>query len=74
LGVSTKVLGTIGRLASEAGDATTARKAAAVSQSLSGPENVWLVAAVKMLIRRSGEVTADPAQAGMVITMADLPM
>jgi hypothetical protein len=71
LAISRNVLETIGKLASM-GDATTARKASAL-RPLTSQEQAWLEAAVKELIRRSGEVAAAPTAARPTLTMDQLP-
>lgn len=72
-GVSEKVLKTLGELVSERGDATTARKAKATANPLMPNEHGWIEAAVLALVRRAGEVAADPSAAAQPITMDDLP-
>ena len=72
-GISGKVLATVGRLATERGDALTARKMTSNLQPLKTEEREWLEAAVRTMIRRAGEVAAQPAQALPQITLADLP-
>jgi hypothetical protein len=71
--ISGRLLSTLGRLATEAGDKSTARKAAATYRPLTGPERGWLEAAVKKLITRVGEFAANPAAPLQKLTMADLP-
>jgi hypothetical protein len=72
-GISTKILRTLSYLASETGDAATARKATPNLRPISGEERAWLEAAVKALVRRVGEVAADPGAARPQLTMGDLP-
>jgi hypothetical protein len=71
-GVSRKVLDTIGRLC-QSGDPLTARKASPMSRPLTAQETAWLEAAIRALIRRVGEVAADPTGSFARITMEDLP-
>jgi hypothetical protein len=64
----------LGRLASETGDATTARKAVAAARPLTPKEAQWLETAVIAIIRRIGEVVAAGSAASLPqLTMADLP-
>jgi hypothetical protein len=70
--VSRNVLETIGNL-SHTGDPLTARKARAMSRPLNANGTAWLEAVVRALIRRVGEVAANPAGSFTEITMADLP-
>lgn len=67
------VLSTLGRLASEAGDLTTARKARAATRPLTPQETAWIEATVIAIIRRVGEVAAASGAAETRLTMADLP-
>lgn len=62
------VLSTLGRLSSEHGDSSTARKATA-TQPLTGKECAWLEAAIKKLIWQVG--TPEPER--LSLTMVDLP-
>jgi hypothetical protein len=71
-GLSRNMLDGIGKLASS-GDPQTARKAAAMARPLSAQETVWLEAAIRALIRRLGEVAADPSGSFATITMANVP-
>jgi hypothetical protein len=72
-GISRRVLDKLGQLASERGDPATARKALAQPVTPTAAETHWLEAAVRAMIRRVGEVAADPTAAGKPITLADLP-
>src|SRR5205823_5862029 len=74
--ISGKVLDKRGHLSSHRGDTRSARK---VKDSgdllpLTSEETRWIEAAVKNMIRRVGEVAADPDADWLVITMADLPL
>lgn len=74
LHIDKAVLSTVGHLASEAGDVTTARKARAAARPLTQQETAWLEAAVVAIIRRVGEVAGVDADAPLPrLTMADLP-
>lgn len=72
-GISQRVLSTIGRLATETGDLTTARKATGGMTPATPNETQWLEAVVQRLVLRSGEVAADPSAAAATIDMGDLP-
>lgn len=72
-GISAQVLTTLARLSSERRDELTARKQIASLQLLTPSESAWLRAAVLALVRRAGEVAADPIAARPQLTMADLP-
>jgi hypothetical protein len=50
-----------------------ARKAEGLHAKLTRAERAWLEAAAKMMIRRAGEVAANPASAHKQLTCADLP-
>jgi hypothetical protein len=67
------VLETVGRLSSETGDASTARKATTTLRPLSPTETTWLEATVRALVRRAGEVAADAASERPTLSMKDLP-
>jgi len=71
--ISKRVLAKIGQLASERGDASTARKyrAIAAGAPLTGGEASWLEEAIKVIIRRVGELQAIDAL--NTIEMDDLP-
>jgi hypothetical protein len=71
--ITKPVLNKLGELTSKTGDAATARKAGATSRPLTDLEQAWLEAAVKLTIRRAGEVAAQPGATLPAITMADLP-
>jgi hypothetical protein len=73
LGVSRRVLETLGRLASHTGDVLTARKADAAEQPLTQEERVWMEATIRMLIQRAAEVAAEPDGPREQITMANMP-
>ena len=72
-GVSPNVLKTLGRLSTETGDPTTARKATPKLRPLTDQEGRWLEETIKVLIRRAGEVAANPDKSRDKITMDDLP-
>lgn len=72
-GISSRLLDTLGRLATETGDESTARKALADLRLPTPAETQWLEAAVQTLIRRVGEVAASPNASATQITLADLP-
>jgi hypothetical protein len=71
--VSERVLATLAQLSTETGDALTARKMTQNFRAATDDERAWLEAAVKALIRRAGEVAADPAASPLQLTKADLP-
>jgi hypothetical protein len=73
LSISTAVLTTLGRLASNVGDAETARKfgRGAARRPYTPAETAWLEAVVPEIIRRVGVLAADGQPASL--TMADLP-
>jgi hypothetical protein len=71
--ISGSVLSKVGKLATERGDALTARKMSSNLQPLKPEESEWLEAAVRVMIRRAGEVAAQPGQPLPQITLADLP-
>jgi hypothetical protein len=70
--VDLDVLKCLGELVSEKGG-SEARKARGASTPYTAAERGWIDAAVKLLIRRLGEVAHDPSAAHRQITMADLP-
>lgn len=72
-GVSQPVLRKLAHLASETGDLATARKITPGLRPRTDAEQAWLEAAVKVLVRRAGEVAAAPGASLPQITMADLP-
>jgi hypothetical protein len=55
------------------GDLSTVRKVTAKMRPPTAAEQAWLEAAVKMLVRRAGEVAAAPGAALPQLTMSDLP-
>jgi hypothetical protein len=69
------VLDTLGRLTSEVGDKSTARKLDAQStcRPHTDPEQEWIKEAVKKLIIRAGEVAGSPGTAHPQIQMSQLP-
>ncbi len=73
-GVNEKVLRELGRLSSTAGDLASARKVDDQSQGLplTQQEEDWVKRCVVVLIRRAGEVAADPQAATSPITMTTL--
>jgi hypothetical protein len=74
-GIAIDVLNRLGELSSIRGSAREARKAVAglAFVPLDGREDAWVLAAVKCLIRRAGEVAACPGRPVAQITMQDLP-
>lgn len=72
-GVHEDVLAKLGALTSAVGNAVTARKAEAIGRAHTEQELRWIEAVVRMVIRRVGEVAADPQRQVPQITMADLP-
>lgn len=73
-GVDEKVLRELSRLSSTAGNRISARKVDAQSQGvpLTRQEEDWVKRCVAVLIRRAGEVAADPQAATSPITMTTL--
>jgi hypothetical protein len=71
--VSRNVLDRIGTLVSHSGSPLSARKADAMARPLTDREAAWLEAAIKALIRRAGELAAQPDGSFGKITMATLP-
>jgi len=73
-GVDEKVIRELSRLSSTAGDLANARKVDAQSQGLplNQQEENWVKRCVTVLIRRAGEVAADPQAATSPITMTTL--
>lgn len=70
-----EVLDKLGELTNTLGDEVGARKLTPQSE-LRPPdpqEVTWIKAALKRIIRRAGEYTADPQKAWSQITMSDLP-
>ena len=67
------VLDAVGELSSTKGGVGSARKAEATGTALSRKEELFLEAAVKMIIRRAAEVAQNPGAALPTITLADLP-
>jgi hypothetical protein len=67
------VLATIGELTSTRGGSTGARKVEAWHADLTAQEAAWLRAATKIMIRRAGEIAANPTGPHQQITMAQLP-
>lgn len=69
------VLDKLGELTNSLGDEVGARKL--TPQSELRPPNpqeiAWIEAALKRIIRRAGEYTADPQGAWPQVTMTDLP-
>ena len=70
--ISRQVLDTLGELTSEKGG-RSARKAGGSKVDYTAAERQWIDATVKALIRRVGQVGANPAGSFHEITMADLP-
>jgi hypothetical protein len=76
LGVSAKILDTLGRLASAVGDATSARKFGrdAPTRRHTDEELEWIEATIPQLVRRAGLVAAEgDANSLPLLTVADLP-
>ena len=71
--ISDAALKEIEKLSSTKGGAGSARKAGGVGTDLSRKEELFLEAAVKMIIRRAAEVAQNPGAAFPPITLADLP-
>ena len=71
--ISDAALKKIETLSSTKGGAGSARKAVGVGTDLSRKEELFLEAAVKMIIRRAAEVAQNPGAAFSPITLADLP-
>jgi hypothetical protein len=65
------VLNTVASLAATRGGPTGARKAAGIAQDLTPAERAWLAEAVKVMIRRMGQIAANAAMA--IVKMTDLP-
>jgi hypothetical protein len=70
------VLDKLGQMAANLGDNTTARKLSAQSElrPLTPQEERWVRAVVLAMIRRAGEVAANPQQDLPKLTMVDLPV
>lgn len=68
LGISDGLLNKIGELTARG------RKHLPQEDPLSAAEDAWLDGAVKLLIRRVGEVAADPSAAASTITLRDHPL
>jgi hypothetical protein len=76
--IAKAILDNLGRLCSERGSKEEARKARKKSNPLpfiplSKGERQWILAAVKLLIRRAGEIAAYPDETLGEITLQDLP-
>jgi hypothetical protein len=71
-GIHEDVLKKVGELTTRKGG-PTARKAEGRHAELTGAEHAWLEAAAKMMIRRAGEVAANPAGPHRQLTFSDLP-
>jgi hypothetical protein len=69
------VLDKLGTLTSDVGDETTARKVdeQSTKRAHTPAETAWIQAAAKKIIRRVGELEANPAASLASIMMADLP-
>ena len=69
------VLDTLGRLTSEVGDESTARKLdqGTTFRPHTNAETDWIKAAVKRLILRAGEIAANSAGSHSLIEMSNLP-
>jgi hypothetical protein len=73
LSLEPRVLDTLGHLTSDVGDDLSARKFNPAGRPLSGQEEAWVEAAVRMVIRRLGQLAADPARPLPILGMSDLP-
>lgn len=73
LAISQDVLDTLGRLSSSIGDDNTARKRAETPRPHTNQEEGWMLAAVRALIKRLGELAHNPGAALPELTMSDLP-
>lgn len=72
--VEFEVLKTLGKLASERGDESTARKFLRQPSPLTGTERAWIEAVVKGLIYRVGEYSSSVDSGTLAqVTMADFP-
>jgi hypothetical protein len=72
--VDFEVLDTLGKLTSERGDETTARKFSGQPSPLTGTECAWIASVVKELIYRVGEYSGCRDNSTLTqITMADFP-
>ena len=71
--IEVDVLSKIGELTSTRDGPTGARKAKGWHVELTARETVWLEAAAKIMIRRAGEIAANPTGPHQQITMAHLP-
>ncbi len=71
-GVSSQVLGKLGRLTSEKGG-KDARKSDGRISDYTDAERLWVETAIRMLIRRAAEIAFDPDQSLAEITMSELP-
>ena len=71
-GIHRKVLKKVGELTANKGG-PNARKAQGITTNLTPDETAWLQAASVMMIRRAGEVAANPAGPHQLLTCADLP-
>ena len=72
-GIDADVLAKLGELTSELGDERTARKFKSGGRPHSDAEKAWIIAVVKMIIRRAGEYAHDPTAPRETVTMTDLP-
>ena len=74
-GIGIEVLNELGRLSSEAGDETEARKFTTESTfaPLTPDQKTWVESVVKKLIERMAEYAHDPSAKLTQITMSDLP-
>jgi hypothetical protein len=73
--INVDLLHKLGELTSEAGDETEARKRdhGSTYLPLTEKQKTWINAAICVLIRRVGELAANPGVANPQITMSDLP-
>lgn len=74
-GIEEAVLRKLGEFTTNLGDEAEARKVHARSENRppNDRERAWIEAAVRVIVRRSGEHDADPKGIRLRVTMADLP-
>jgi hypothetical protein len=75
-GIDFPVLNILGNLCTNKGDATEVRKFQQTGKlmPLSPKEKKWIVAVIKILIRRAGEFAFDPHISFVKLTMKDFPV
>jgi len=73
--ISQPVLKKMSELAANVGDEKSARKFSKQSKlrAFAEKERTWILAAVRMLIRRTGQVAASPGNRLPLLTISDLP-